>query len=336
MLLSFKRLHRFGLCTLAGIAVTALGCGQPPGPVWPDGKSPRVLVSFAPLYCFAANVAGDDAAVLTLLKTTGPHEYQPTSQDTLKLRQADLFFINGLELDENFANKLKDNSGNAKLKLIELGERLKTKIPLSEEDKKQEAAGHEGHHHKHGEFDPHVWLGLPEAIAMVEIIRDELKEIDPAHAAGYDQRAGNYIEQLRKLHRDGKDALGRVKKEGRKLIAFHDSLRYFARAFDLDVIGVMEMRPGIAPDPSYFKKLVDLCKQHDIRVIAVEPQYPQEAAQRLLEGIGKRGVTHAKLVEIDPLETAAPEDFSAEHGSGRDFYVRKMKTNLDRLQEQLQ
>src|SRR2546425_12883263 len=60
---------------------------------------------------------------------------------------------------------------------------------------------------------------------------------------------------LRKLHDEGKAALANVKKEDRKLIAFHDSLRYFARSFDLDIVGVMEMRPGIAPDPSYFRKL---------------------------------------------------------------------------------
>lgn len=323
-----KTLPLLAFCTL----ITATGCGQPAQKIWPEGKSPRVLASFAPLYCFVANVAGDDAAVMTLLKTTGPHEYQPTSQDTLKLRDADLFFINGLELDERFAERLKENAGNPRLKLIELAEQLKTKIPMTAEDKQKEAAGHEGHHHKHGEFDPHVWLGLPEAIAMVEIIRDELKAKDPARAAGYDQRAADYAAELRKLHEEGKTALANVK--DRKLVAFHDSLRYFARSFDLDIVGVMELRPGIAPDPAYFRKLVDLCKKDHIRVIAVEPQYPTSAAQQLLEGIGKEG-GKVQLVEIDPLETAAPEDFSAEHGNGRDFYVRKMRGNLERLKDAL-
>src|SRR5439155_6981464 len=99
---SSKALSLLTFCAL-GVALSATGCGQPANKIWPEGKSPRVLVSFAPLYSFVANVAGDDAAVLTLLTTTGPHEYQPTSQDTLKLRQADLFFINGLDLDESFA-----------------------------------------------------------------------------------------------------------------------------------------------------------------------------------------------------------------------------------------
>ena len=85
-----------------------------------------------------------------------------------------------------------------------------------------------------------------------------------------------------------------------------------------------------------FRKLVDLCKNGNVRAIAVEPQYPKTAAEQLLEGIGKGGVTRVKLVEIDPLETALPEDFTAEHGNGRDFYIRKMKANIDRLREKLQ
>src|SRR5438094_243236 len=96
-----KLLATAGLCCV--VAGLFSGCGQPANEAWPAGKSPRLLVTFAPLYSLVANVAGEHAAVQTLMTTTGPHEYQPTPHDTLKLRQADLFFINGLELDEAVA-----------------------------------------------------------------------------------------------------------------------------------------------------------------------------------------------------------------------------------------
>src|SRR5262245_11755656 len=51
------------------------GCSAPPSP-WPPGKSPKVLTSFPPLYCFAANVVTDDAHVMSLLTTVGPHDYK--------------------------------------------------------------------------------------------------------------------------------------------------------------------------------------------------------------------------------------------------------------------
>src|SRR4051794_17786537 len=83
----------------AAIAVlTAVsGCASRPDP-WQGKPPPHVMTSFPPLYCFARNVAGDEAAVLCLLTTNGPHDYQPTGRDTYKLKNATAFFINGLGL----------------------------------------------------------------------------------------------------------------------------------------------------------------------------------------------------------------------------------------------
>jgi ABC-type Zn uptake system ZnuABC Zn-binding protein ZnuA len=329
-----KRLCIIGFGSLL-MLVVAYGCGTVKiDDGWPADKKPKVLASFPPVYCFALNVAGDDAHVQTLLTTTGPHDYQPSSRDNLKLRRADLFFINGLALDEKFAEQLQSNSDNPNLPLIELGERVPNKIALGHEKEEKEEGARRGspdpadHHHHHGAFDPHVWLGIPEAIVMVEAIRDELKAIDPDHAAGYDKRAADYVAKLKQLQADGQDALRDVKPAQRKLIAFHDSLRYFARSFGVEIAGVMEVRPGVPPDPHQFKQLVETCRKDDIRVIAVEPQYSADAAKRLIEGTGMKDM---RVIEIDPMETALAEDFDAAHEHGRDLYERKMKANIDQL-----
>ena len=44
--------------------------------------------------------------------------------------------------------------------------------------------------------------------------------------------------------------------------------------FDLDVVGVMGCGQNCG-DPSYFRKLVDICRKGKVRIIAVEPQYPR-------------------------------------------------------------
>ena len=68
--------------------------------VWPkDHAGPKVVVSFAPLYCFAVNVAGDDAVVRNMMTTSGPHHFNPTDKDARLLRRADLFFVNGIGLE---------------------------------------------------------------------------------------------------------------------------------------------------------------------------------------------------------------------------------------------
>src|SRR5262249_9395596 len=150
------------------------GCGSK-DPVWPERPGPKVVVSFAPLYCFAVNVAGDDAVVKTMMGSTGPHDFQPTASDAHLVHHPDLFFINGLELDNAKAGSGKRGSGNGRLRIVAVGER----IPADQ--LKQGVCFHmlkPGEQpHDHG-TDPHVWLGPDQAIIMVEAIRDELKKVD--------------------------------------------------------------------------------------------------------------------------------------------------------------
>src|SRR5262249_20993405 len=99
----------------AGVVLVLLGAWAgctPVRPVWPEGPERRVVLSFPPLYSFAKNVAGDDAHVLCLLTTHGPHDYPYDPKDLIPLRTADLFLVNGLGLDEDFSEKLKNNCGN--------------------------------------------------------------------------------------------------------------------------------------------------------------------------------------------------------------------------------
>lgn len=312
-----------GTIIFGSLALGIAGCGKVEDP-WPNKPGPRVMVTFPPLYCFAANVAGDDATVLCLLDLTGPHNYSANSQDALKLHRANLFLINGLELDDRFADKLQRNAGNAGLKVVKVGECI-PKSQLRKLDR-SEREGHEGHHH--GEYDPHVWMGLPEAILMVGCIRDQLKQIDPSHADGYDKRAAAYIVRLKNLQADGETKL--VDKKDRNLVSFHDSLAYFSRTFKLNVVDTVETPEGGHPGTAAMGRLVKICQEKKVRLLAVEPQYPTNtSAETLLREIQKKGVPDAEFVVVDPMETVAPADLTP------DFYEKRMQANIDHLAEKL-
>jgi ABC-type Zn uptake system ZnuABC Zn-binding protein ZnuA len=342
-------LARAALALLPVVGLAA-GCGKV-ADGWPDKPGKRVMVSFAPLYCFAANVAGDDAVVQCLLFDQGPHEYDYKPQDAVRLHRADLFLINGLGLDEKFAATLKGNASNGKLPIVEVGECIpqnQLRKPLESADAAD--AKDDGHHH--GDIDPHVWLGLPQAILMVDRIRDELKKIDPAHAAGYDQRATAYKEKLSKILADAKDRLS--KKTEKQLVTFHDSLQYFAAALGLTIENSLQAHPDEEPNQQRLAKLVERCLEPTlrekpepaIRIIAVEPgQQSNPAARTLLRELqvklkerrkklqeegktlaeAERIAPEPEIVEIDVLEEAAENDLTPE------LYERKMRDNIDRL-----
>jgi ABC-type Zn uptake system ZnuABC Zn-binding protein ZnuA len=295
--------------------------------VWPkDHTGPRVVVSFAPLYSLAANVAGDDAVVKDMMTTAGPHQFQPTDREAKLLRNADLLFVNGLGLEGELLDVLQKGSGNKKLKVVELGDRLPKEMLLPGTCHHAE---HRGTPHDHG-MDPHVWLSPDHAIKYVEIIRDELKAADPGRAAGYERRAAEYITRLQKLKSDGL-ALLKDKKD-RRLVSFHDSLTYFARAYDLNVVGVVENVPGSEPSDPHFKELIALCAddRSPVRVITVEPQYGNSSAGgELIKILKRHNVPDPVLVEIDPLETVPPDQLKPE------WYEAKMRANLEALSRAL-
>lgn len=307
-----------------GMGFLASGCSTAPDP-WPRGKSPKVLASFPPLYCFAANLIGPEAAVLSLLTTTGPHDYHVTPDAAITVKGADLFLVNGLGLDDQFTGRLRNSSGNLNLHYVELGKAVppESRRKLTEAERQHD---HHGHSHAHGTHDPHVWLGIPEAILMVERLRDELKRVDPAHAADYDRRAVDYVARLRTLHETGKKDLVSLKPEQRRLVTMHDSLYYFARAFDLKIVGSLQSHAGVELDAVDMKKLIDLCKTENVAAITVEPQYPKNSAETLRKELG---ANTPKLVVLDTLETAEPGELNA------DWYELKMRQNLKNLADGL-
>ncbi|MBN9118479.1 MAG: zinc ABC transporter substrate-binding protein [Planctomycetes bacterium] len=320
---------RFGM-RAAGVAALAavvslllLGCtrSKPAADAeWPDKPGPKVVVSFAPLYCFAANVAGDDAIVRNVMTTSGPHDFNPTADHVRLLTKADLLFAVGLGLDPQ-TEQMQKGSGNAKLKLVELGK----SIP---KDKLCEGHCEHAHHaadHKHDD-DPHVWLSPDHAAIMVNAIRDELKAADPVHAAGYDARAAGYVARLGALKAYGLEKF-KGKKDNR-LVSFHDSLAYFEKCYGLEIRGVLTQKAGQEPDDKQMKKLIRICADENkpTRVIAVEPQYSNSTSgETLKKELVAKGVKNPVLVEIDTLETVRPDDLTP------DWYEKKMRENIDKL-----
>jgi ABC-type Zn uptake system ZnuABC Zn-binding protein ZnuA len=321
-------------CVLAATAALAwLGCGSIKDG-WEDKPGPpRVLASFPPIDCFVKNVGGDHVGLICLCTDIGPHDYQFNIQDSVKLKRADLFFTNGLGLDDHFADRMVANSSNARLRPVplaaELPASLRKKGEAHAHDHGHEGHDHDhGHGHHHGEYDPHVWLGIPQAIGMVEQIREGLKEKDRAHAGDYDKNASAYIARLKALHAEGKKKLKGLKVP---VITFHESMGYFADSFGLNVIGSIQPTPGESPSPQKYRDLVKKCAGQARVIIAVEPQYPETAAETLKKALTNAGVKEVPIVVVDPLETLRRGD---ELDAG--WYERNMKANLDNLAKHAQ
>ncbi len=307
------------------------GCGKPGDP-WDKvpGGNIKILVSFPPLYCFAKQVAGPHAKVLCLATSVGPHHYEPTPADALKAIKADRILYNGLGLDDEKILRLASSGKNAKV--VALAKEAKGIKILN-----MKGQDHGDHVHKAGP-DPHVWLGLDEAKAMVEHLSAVLQDLDPENKEAYRKRTKAYVGQLDALKKYGTKLL--TGKKG-QIITMHAALNYFARTFQIKIADSIQIQPGIEADATKLANLVDYCQKHQdtdepVRAITTEPQYPSGAAQTLRDELVLRNVQVA-LVDFDTLETADPAKLREldPDNPATDFYLTKMRANIEILAEKM-
>jgi ABC-type Zn uptake system ZnuABC Zn-binding protein ZnuA len=243
-------------------------------------------------------------------------------EDLAPLAKANLLFANGYGLDNGLANGLHD-AGNPNVKLVMVAE----EALRADRDPRPIETDPGSHEAEHGRYDPHAWLGLEEAAAMVSVMSEHLKQADPGRAGDYERRAKEYVTRLRKLHEYGCEAL--KGKGGRKLtlISGHESLAYFARSLGIRIVAYLEAEPGKSIDPNHLKEMVEMCRKGEVQVIATEPG-EEKAADSLLAELDSQKIKRPAVVVVDPLELAGEDDLK-----DPTWYERKMRENIDALKK---
>lgn len=323
----FTRRLALGLVALLAAVVPLVGCKERSTEPAFSGEV-KVAVSFPALYSLAANVVGDTGTVRSVKSTQGAHGGEVTDAERRVVEQADVLFINGLGLDDEFAKKLKDSSANPGITVVMVGNLISTKLLLSSDGCACCAHGHEegdAHGHADHQHDPHVWMGLDRASAMVDTIADELGKRYPGHKDTFRKNAESYKAKLAGLKEEGTKALAGGSKADRKIVTAHGSMGYFADTFGLTVVDAIQKTAGKEPTKKQLDELVEKCKKEQVKVIASEPQFSKMGGVKALaEELNRQGV-QVTVIELDNLEACPAEELKA------DWYETKMRANIAAL-----
>ncbi len=236
---------------------------------------PLVVTSNTLLWDLTRVIGGEEVDCRSLLQIgVDPHAFAPKPRDVEALVNADLFIVNGLNL-EPWADRLATSSG-FRGRLVVASDGI-TPLACTHEH-------HEGHdHHDHGEIDPHAWHDPANAARYADTICAALSAVDPTHAALYRGRADAWKAELSAIAAAGRARLEAIPPAQRKLVTSHDSLAYFARAFDLEIIPIHGLRPDQEPNARQMATLVKLLRREGVRAIFIEntsnPKLPQMLAR---------------------------------------------------------
>ena len=88
---------------------------------------------------------------------------------------------------------------------------------------------------------------------------------------------------------------------GTKVVTYHRSWSYLARAFGFDVIDFVEPKPGVPPAPKHVQELSDRMKAEGVRLLIVEPYFDPKLPTQIAR------LTDASLVVLPPSVGASKE-----------------------------
>ena len=312
----------------AAVAVVPfVGCkvrDTSPQPGSPDGV--KVAVTFPALYSLAANVVGDTGTVTSVKSTQGAHGSEVTVKELEAVGAADILFVNGLGLDDEFAKKLAASSPNKSLRVVKLGDLLnqrKHSLMLHSEG----PCGEGEDAHEHDGHDPHVWMGLDRVARYVDYICEALSEAYPQHKDTFYANGEAYKTKLKAIKAEGEAALAGTDKKDRKIVTAHGSMAYFADTFKITVVDFIQKSAGREPNKKQLDELIEKCKKENVKVIASEPQFSKLGGVKTLADEMKRLGIATTVIELDNLESAPAADLKP------DWYETKMRANIAALKD---
>lgn len=246
-----------------------------------------------------ARSVGGRAEVRTLLRAnTDPHDFEPRPSDARALAGADVLVVSGGDLDD-WVGGLVGAAGFD-------GEQLTLFDTLGPVSK-----------------DPHWWHDPRNGIRAVAQIRDALMRADPQGRAVYERNARAYTERLRRLDRSIASCMRRVPASERKLVTTHDALGYYARRYDIEVVGALIPSLSTQAQPSG-RDVQELVGQ--IRSEGVKAIFPESALNPRLE----RAVSREAGVKVGGELWA---DTLGPRGSGAETYLGSLSANTATLAE---
>ena len=309
-----------------------------------EQKKYSVVSTSFPGYDFARAVTKNTNISAKMLVKPGAetHTYEPTPQDIIDIKNADMFVYVGGDSDTWVEKILKDvdTKKTHVVKLVDLVSTVEEEIVEGMEDDDHDHDydhdhdhakhdhdhdhDHESHEHKHDhdeeeegpEIDEHVWTSPKKAMEIVKKIAEVASEIDAEEKTKINDNTEKYVAEIAQVDKDLHQVIdGKISEI---VVADRFPFRYFADEFGLKYAaafsGCSEQTEASAKTISF---LINKVKQDKVKKI-----YKIELSNgKIAETVSKD--TGAEVLELHSAHNVTADDFSKGV-----TYVDLMKRNL--------
>lgn len=250
-----------------------------PGPA--AGEQLHVVTTVAPITSIVANIAGDRARVTGLIpEGEDSHTYEPKPSSAKVLAEADVLFVNGLQLEDPTKELAQEHLAPAS-QLIELGSLTITPAQYRFDNSFPADAGRP---------NPHLWTNPPMAACYALAAASTMGRADPANAAYFRDNAAAYTARLDELDRLMREATATLPESRRELLTYHDAYAYFAEHYGWRVLGAVQVSNFEEPTPKEVAALIEQVRSRQVPAIFGSEVFPSPVLAQIAAETGARYV----------------------------------------------
>lgn len=287
--------------------------------------APKVAVTIAPIHSLVASVMqGVSEPQLLLKPDTSPHHATLVPSQIKGIQDADIvfyvdsnyetFLAKPLTIKGDKAVALLQNAEIQKLDMRTMGMKETHQEPTHKDDHDHDCCHDD---HDHGAVDPHIWLDIDNAQAIVDEILINLSAIDVMNAPTYATNAKALKEKLSTLKED----LMKLAKpfSGKTFVAAHDGFQYFEKMMGLKAVGFLGTSQSLDTSTKRYKDVQDLLAQKKVSFLFQEPQMASPHLKKLAQAF------KVPLLEMDSM--------GAKIQPGLDHYSKLMINLVEKLEQ---
>ena len=251
-------------------------------PVFASQNS-SIASSIRPIAMLLTAVTGDETSVNILLPgNMSPHNYRLRFSDIKLIKESDLFFWIGPNLESGISKAVKTHGTTNIIKLMDIDD-LSWPKTTGELGHSHSNLNH-GHDNEHESYegvkdnrDHHIWLSPQNAVAIVATINDLLGKKFPDKKEFFEKNTNNFEASLKSLNITIRERLEEIKHKG--FLVAHDGYRHFVDFYDLNQLGIVDLTDDISPSAKHkgnLNKLIDKTS-----CIFTDPQHTSKVANQL-------------------------------------------------------
>jgi zinc transport system substrate-binding protein len=235
----------------------------------------EIVTTIYPFKSILQEIVGNRFEIKSVLPAgADPHTYEILPSDYQSIQNAKVFFFGSMLLDGWAANIDVKNKVEM-LNLVPKDHLIEIKVHNFESGKNKE---------EYFGVDPHFWTDPVTVKAILPNLVNELIKIDPNGEKEYRINENNFSKKLSELDLRIKKEILNIK--NKNVFTGHPFYNYFFERYGFNIVGSLEVAPGIQPTPKIINNLIDLMKKANVGAIFTNKQHSDKPAKILAEATG--------------------------------------------------